>query len=82
MIVQYEGEFFPGQILNIREIEGKNEYYVSVMTMSGPNGWRWPEKSDVIWYEQVLCKINTPTPINVRGICEVPELNKYRTQRK
>lgn len=61
MIVQYEGEFFPGQILNIREIEGKNEYYVSVMTMSGPNGWRWPEKSDVIWYEQVLCKIDQYT---------------------
>lgn len=82
VIVFYEGEFFPGQIIQKRENDEQTgqEYQVSVMAMSGPTGWRWPEVEDKIWYTegQVLEKITPPSVTNSRGICSVPAIQKYR----
>lgn len=84
VIVNYEEEYFPGQIKDLRENENKtgNEYQVTVMIMSGPNGWRWPEIEDKIWYveSQMVERIIPPTTTNSRGVCTVPAIFKYRCQ--
>lgn len=84
VIVYYEGEYFPGQIQDKRENDDKtaNEYLVSVMTMSGPNGWRWPETKDKIWYVegQVLERISPPSTTNSRGVCNVPCTSHTKVQ--
>lgn len=46
VIVKYEGEYFPG-IINDTNI---GTALVSVMTMSGPVNWKWPEADDELWY--------------------------------
>lgn len=86
VIVTYEGEYFPGQVKNIRENTDCGvgmEYLVSAMTMSGPNGWRWPTVEDVIWYDKcsVLEKIPPPSVTNSRGVCTVQSIDKYRNSR-
>lgn len=45
-IVKYEGEYFPGEIVNI----DKGLYEISTMVLSTGNSFRWPEKHDKIWY--------------------------------
>lgn len=78
VIVEYEGEFFPGQVLEIDA--SKKRAQVSVMTISGPKDWKWPDKLDVLWYpvEDVKEVIQPPASKNSRQACEVPEINKYR----
>lgn len=44
MIVEYEEEYFSGEIMKKKN----NEYQVCVMCMSGLN-WKWPEKPDLCW---------------------------------
>lgn len=82
VIVNYEEEYFPGQIkdLRINEEKTQKEYQVTVMQMSGPNGWRWPECEDKIWYveAQMVEKISPPSSSNSRGVCAVPAIFKYR----
>ncbi|CAG4974149.1 unnamed protein product [Colias eurytheme] len=46
VIVMYENEYFPGKV----EDENKNQYEVSTMVLSTGNTFRWPEKTDKIWY--------------------------------
>lgn len=82
VVVNYEGEKFPGQILRIcNDKPGHPKYVVKTMTMSGfVNGrvnWRWPDKDDVLDYDakDIMKKINSPTPVNKRGVFSVPDLN-------
>lgn len=84
VVTEYEGEFFPGQIEDKRESKDGTEFLISVMAMSGPSGWRWPEKKDVIWYQMksVVGKIDPPTVANSRGVCLVPAMRKLIAQKK
>lgn len=79
VIVQYEGEYFPG-IIQKSEHDYKE---VSVMVLSTPNTFKWPEKPDTIWYknEDIIEKINPPLPINQRGSYKVAEMAKYLPER-
>ena len=38
-------------------------------TTGGGNSFKWPTKEDILDYsfEEILCKIDPPTPINQRG---------------
>ena len=51
---------------------------VSVMTKSGVN-WRWPQKTDQIYYslKKVMSVINEPIKMNSRGTYKVPEMNEF-----
>lgn len=75
VIVKYEDEFFPGVINDTSPTSA----LVSVMSMSG-SGWKWPDVEDEIWYtyENVIQLIKPPEVSNSRGICCVPEIQKYR----
>ncbi|KAJ8688096.1 hypothetical protein QAD02_023891 [Eretmocerus hayati] len=81
VIVDYEGEYFPGIIKQINEHDGSAE--VSVMVMRGLD-WGWPDKVDQVWYKAEDIKdINQePQQIKSRGngrlIDNVPEITKYR----
>lgn len=80
VIVEYDSQYFPGQVEEIREVSNGKEYLVSTMLRSGPSGWRWPDKrEDKIWYseERVLQKIASPSVTNSRGVCNVAEMQKY-----
>ena len=51
---------------------------VSVMTKSAVN-WRWPQKTDQIYYslKEVMSVINEPIKMNSRGTYKVPEMNEF-----
>lgn len=78
VIVQYEGEFYPGAVV---ESDSKN-VKVKTMTMS-VNNWRWPDKEDLCDYaiDDVICKIPIPELINSRGIYSVPRINDLRNKK-
>lgn len=42
VIVEYEGQYFPGVIIKTR----KFEYEVRAMHKIGPQNWKWPEQVD------------------------------------
>jgi len=44
------------------------------------SGWKWKHLDDEIWYtyENVIQLIKPPEVSNSRGICSVPEIEKYR----
>ena len=67
VVVMYEKQIFPGQILEVNE----DGVHVNCMKqcLSGRNGFRWPDVKDNIPYaqHQILCKIQPPKPINNRG---------------
>lgn len=73
VVVLYEGERFPGMIL---ELEENSNFKIKTMTMSGQN-WRWPEKEDVLSYEDkdVIKKIKPPILLNSRGIYAISDIN-------
>lgn len=68
---------FPGVIEKINN----DEAFVSAMTPSGNNNWKWPSKKDVLWYkfEDIPEKIKEPVLINnnKRGIFMVSEMKKF-----
>lgn len=72
VIVQYEGQFFPGIVIENVDKGLK----VKSMMMSG-HLWKWPEKDDILIYESsdVICKIQSPTLVSNRGFYNVPEIN-------
>ena len=43
VIVQYEGSYFPGNVVTL----GKNSVTVSCMVKSGITTWKWPATEDV-----------------------------------
>ncbi|KAK3933121.1 Jerky protein homolog-like [Frankliniella fusca] len=83
VIVEYEEEYFPGQVVNA-DVDGSAE--VKVMVMRGLNDWGWPEKVDQVWYDKdkIIEKINEPalkpsmSSKAHRLLYSVPEIIKYR----
>lgn len=75
VVVSYEGKYFPGKIIDIRD----KEYFVSAMAQSGRTGWRWPDISDEIWYseKEVVMTIKPPKMKNSRGIFLVEEMEEF-----
>ncbi|KAJ8885453.1 hypothetical protein PR048_011650 [Dryococelus australis] len=47
VVAQYEGEFFPGIVLDV----SPRAAYVRTMVKSGPSGWKWPDEEDELWYD-------------------------------
>lgn len=76
VIVNYEGEFFPGIVEGINN----EEYIINTMCMSGPSHWKWPEKKDTCTYtiNDIVETIDVPMMVNVRGTMSVPEIDKWR----
>ncbi|CAG4990979.1 unnamed protein product [Parnassius apollo] len=73
VIVLYEGQHFPGAIEN----RNKNEFEVSTMTFSTGNTYKWPEKTDKMWYqsEDIAEYIRPPKLINNKiGFYSVEEM--------
>ncbi|KAJ3666449.1 hypothetical protein Zmor_001891 [Zophobas morio] len=58
VIVKYEENHYPGQVLNITE----KQIRVNAMIKSGLNSWKWSNDPDVVWYEKedVVTKNNEP----------------------
>lgn len=77
VIVDFEGMYFPGVI---KKIKNKNQAFISTMTSSGTNKWKWPQQIDEIWYDfkEIVEKIEVPIEVNHRGVFKVPEMNKFR----
>ena len=70
VIVNYEGEWFPGLVLST----SKTEKQVKVKTMAGSN-WKWPENDDILNYPLIhAMKIAPPTLVSTRGFYSVPEI--------
>lgn len=86
VIFQYEGEYFPGTIIEISDngIDANKQYKITSMTMSGPSNWKWPEKTDICWYTLTDIKevISPPTLISAWGSYIIPEIKKWQFQGK
>lgn len=69
--MKYEGEYFPGDFLNMSD----NEVEISAMQRS-LTSWKWPDKADVGKYdwEDVFGGIDKPKQISKRGFFYVKEL--------
>lgn len=67
--VQYDGDVYPGQIVQICQANGETDIKVNVMVRCGPNIYRWPNKMDCIFYkmQQIVQILQPPTPKNNRG---------------
>ncbi|XP_050340019.1 uncharacterized protein LOC126766169 [Bactrocera neohumeralis] len=74
VVVRYEGEKFPVQVLKVTN-GNPEKFQIKTMTMSGSN-WSWPGKEDILEYDadEVVKKINLPQPINKRGIFSIPDM--------
>lgn len=82
VIIIYEGENFPGVVMEVIHDASETKYKIKTMTMSGfePSGrvnWRWPEKDDILIYDakEVLKKIKAPTAVNKRGVFSIQSLD-------
>lgn len=73
VIVNYEGEHFPGKIMSVKR--SKNEIKVLTMTKSLKN-WKWKESETADSYklDDVVRKIREPVPVNKRGTFRVEEI--------
>lgn len=74
VIVQYEGEHWPGVVLNVH----KSGITVSCMERSG-NFWKWPTVKDILIYKKsdIICKISVPMKVSSkRDMYNVPELKE------
>lgn len=77
VIVQYEGEKFPGVIKKLKT----GSALVSVMALSGINRWKWPSPPDELWYyrDDIIEKIEKPKPVTNRNNFFVAEIEKYHS---
>ena len=75
VIVEYEGSYFPGEVLDVK----KNHFIVTVMRKSSPKTWKWPDNEDKDKYDisQIIEIIKPPAAFNNRGQFVVPEIEKY-----
>ena len=86
VIVEYEGELFPGEVVNV-DVDGSAE--VKTMAMRGMD-WAWPPKDDQCWYEKEQIKqvIQPPAPrasnskMSHRAVFSVPEVAKLNNSVK
>ncbi|KAJ8668756.1 hypothetical protein QAD02_000015 [Eretmocerus hayati] len=81
VIVEYEGEYFPGKIVRV---DGqKSLVEVEVMVMQGLN-WSWPDKIDKQWYgaDSIIGALKEPQLVKSkeggRPNFRVPEIKKLR----
>ena len=72
VIVQYEGQQFPGKVTSV-ESEGA---VVSVLTKCKRKGWKWPQTKDEMLYEwDDIITLHSPAiPLNKRNIFRFPDL--------
>lgn len=65
-IVNYDGDPYPGIILEVEE-----DIKVKCMYQNGTNKFYWPSpREDVSWYtdEQIVCLMKVPQPLNKRSV--------------
>lgn len=74
VIVDFEGAKYPGVVAVVKKAGAE----MSVMTKSGVN-WKWPQKTDQIYYSlnEVVRVISEPIKVNARGTYKVPEMNQF-----
>lgn len=72
MVFTYEGELFPGKIINIE----KQVATISAMQRNGKL-WKWPNTPDILDYpwQDVIGHAENPKQIGKRSIFSVPELD-------
>lgn len=71
IVVQYEGQKYPGIITEMNNHMGQRQKEVKVNVMHKcVGGYLWPKTKDEIWYtqEQVLDHLDPPFPINNRRL--------------
>ncbi|KAJ4451842.1 hypothetical protein ANN_03320, partial [Periplaneta americana] len=75
VIVEYEGSYFPGKIVEIVA----DVYEIVTMVKSGLSSYRWPDKEDKLTYtrEQIKKKIQCPNLCTRCGSYLIPEMNIY-----
>lgn len=63
MVVSYENKNYPGEVVGVKP----NEVAISAMEKSGPSGWKWPSKPDILTYALGdIVKKNPPVPCGSR----------------
>ena len=67
VIVQYNSDYFPGKILQRDDVD--EEYEVKTMSSTNYGGkkvWKWPEKTDVLYYtkDRIIKSISNPKPFS------------------
>lgn len=81
VLVEYEGETWPGQVQSV-DVDGA---YVNCMMRCGL-AWKWPEKQDCIFYpiNKIISAIKPPLKLSTkRALFRVPELEyKWGTPKK
>lgn len=75
VLVRYEGELYPGKIIDFKE---KEEVLISAMKKSASN-WKWPSTPDQILYsmDEILQKIDEPIQSGRREFFKVKDLEVY-----
>ena len=74
VIVDYEGQYFPGKVEKITKTGVKVSCFVKSL-----NAWKCPQHPDVHTYplEDIIRNISHPTPCGSRGHYSVPEVKQY-----
>ena len=74
VIVDYEGQYFPGKVEKITKTGVKVSCFVKSL-----NAWKWPQHPDVHTYplEDIIRIISHPTPCGSRGQYSIPEVKQY-----
>lgn len=76
VVVLYEGEYFPGQVTEVKTEDNYCLYKIQCMSKSGAN-WKWPDIPDEMFYQrsEILRKIDPTlvTPVSSRGVFKVNE---------
>ncbi|KAK4882296.1 hypothetical protein RN001_005615 [Aquatica leii] len=78
VIVNYDGQLYPGKILEV------SEESVKVTAMAGCGClFKWPEKENILDYfdGDIICKINPPILVNKRGVYKVSEQIRLQFRR-
>lgn len=82
VVVTYEGELYPGCVLeNIEE-----GYKIKTMDMCGGGSlyWKWPEKDDILIYshDDIITQIPSPELMNSRGQYSVSKIRTLLCSQK
>lgn len=77
IIVHYDDQLYPARVLEIMDDTIK----VTHMIKSCKYAWRWPDKPDILTYNQkeIIKIIQPPKPHNKRGAYLVPEIEKLHS---